>query len=268
MSEFSDDAASWIFSVVTITRNDRKGIEATWRSLASQTFPDFEWVVVDGQSTDGTADFVSAIEDERVQLCSEADNGIYDALNKGTRRARGRLVVYMNSGDTFSGEDVLLTVYTDHQRRCWRWAFGDMRIVDSSRRGIRTQRARAFTLSDLRLGRRSIGHQAVYFERELLERIGPYEPSFGVAADQELMLRAAREAPPAEIHEVLADYLVGGVSYGGRPDDFVKTARIMRRAHHDLVGGRVWVDELVTVGLRSEKWLRHLASRVRRSGGP
>ncbi len=86
-------------TVVTATYNSRQTIEDLFLSLMEQTFGDFEWVVQDGGSNDGTAKFLSEISDPRVHVVSAPDNGIYDALNKGLRRAQGDFILFMGADD-------------------------------------------------------------------------------------------------------------------------------------------------------------------------
>lgn len=95
------------FSVVTVVRNDSAGLRRTHESLAAQTFGDWEWLVQDGASSDGTADVAQSFADPRITARSEADGGIYDAMNRGLAAATGDWVVFMNAGDRFASADVL-----------------------------------------------------------------------------------------------------------------------------------------------------------------
>jgi glycosyltransferase involved in cell wall biosynthesis len=91
---------STLFSIVTAVFNDRSGLQRTAESLRVQTCRDFEWIVIDNSSTDGTVDFLKTCSSTTFWV-SEADNGIADAWNKGIARSRGRFVVILNAGDTF-----------------------------------------------------------------------------------------------------------------------------------------------------------------------
>lgn len=93
-----------LFSIVTITKNNMPGFLRTQESLKNQSFRDFEWVVIDGNSTDGTKVHLPA------DAVSEADNGIYDAMNKGIDRAKGDYLLFLNAGDVLSDVDILATI--------------------------------------------------------------------------------------------------------------------------------------------------------------
>jgi glycosyltransferase involved in cell wall biosynthesis len=257
-----------LVSVVTIARNDLAGLQRTWESLVSQDHGDFGWIVVDGASSDSTVPWLKTLDDPRVSWISEPDAGIYDALNKGTARVHeDSLVVFMNAGDRFASDQVLEVVTTHQREHGWRWGYGAMRIVDASGALVGFQFPNPFRLGDLRLGMQSIGHQSAYFMADLLAEVGPYDPTLGIEADQQLMYRAAKISSPGVIPDIVAEFLAGGVSYGGRPDDFVQAARRMRAADGDLVGGNTVVDGVATTALRAQKWARHLGSRaVRRAG--
>jgi putative colanic acid biosynthesis glycosyltransferase len=95
------------FSIVTITYNNLEGIKRTKESLLRQNCKDWQWVVIDGASTDGSHDIVGSWRSDTITVLSERDNGIYDAMNKGLRLAAGDYVLVMNSGDEFAGADVL-----------------------------------------------------------------------------------------------------------------------------------------------------------------
>lgn len=252
------------FSVVTITRNDLAGLRATHASLMEQGLSDWEWVVVDGASSDGTADWLAGLDEERLRWTSEKDAGIYDAMNKGLSRSSGDLVVFMNGGDRFASSTVLDYVSQDQTRIGWQWAYGACRIVHADGSVAGFQVHAPFSLANLRLGLREIPHQSAYFGREILEELGAYDPTFGIAADQEFMLRAALLSEPQVMGEVLAEFLSGGISYGRRADQFVRETRQMRQRHGLLVGGNQVVD-LVVMGLLSgERRARHAAANLAR----
>lgn len=88
-----------LLSIITVNRNDREGLLATESSIRSQLPSDFEWIVVDGASTDGSVDVLRQSEVSQLHWTSEPDIGIYDAMNKGIRMARGRFMLFLNSGD-------------------------------------------------------------------------------------------------------------------------------------------------------------------------
>lgn len=87
-------------SIITINYNNLKGLKDTAESIINQTCKDFEWVIIDGGSTDGSKEYIESISEYADYWVSEPDKGIYNAMNKGTRKATGEYCLYMNSGDS------------------------------------------------------------------------------------------------------------------------------------------------------------------------
>ena len=98
------------YSIITVNYNNKEGLRRTIESVAGQTFRDFEFIVIDGGSTDGSADVLREYDDKIDYWVSEKDGGIYNAMNKGIARATGEYLNFMNSGDCFYAADVLDTV--------------------------------------------------------------------------------------------------------------------------------------------------------------
>ena len=98
-------------SVITICYNIKDEIERTCESIVSQTNQDFEWIVVDGVSTDGTVDILNKYKDKMTVYISEPDKGIYNAMNKGIKRAKGEYLNFMNGGDCFAASDIVEKFY-------------------------------------------------------------------------------------------------------------------------------------------------------------
>ena len=98
------------YSIITVNYNNREGLQRTIESVIAQTFRDFEFIVIDGGSTDGSADVLRQYDKDITYWVSEKDSGIYNAMNKGIRRATGDYLNFMNSGDCFYNEEVLQRV--------------------------------------------------------------------------------------------------------------------------------------------------------------
>lgn len=93
-----------LFSIITVTLNNLPGLRKTRDSVTAQQFQDFEWLVVDGGSSDGSVEF---LQDCTANFTSAPDKGPFDAMNKGLERARGQYLLFLNAGDTLAAPDVL-----------------------------------------------------------------------------------------------------------------------------------------------------------------
>jgi glycosyltransferase involved in cell wall biosynthesis len=176
-------------SVVTAVRNGASAIRPTLDSVAAQSYRDVEHVVVDGASTDGTADVVRAHGGRVAQLVSERDAGVYDAFNKGWRLATGDVVGYLNAADVYTSADVLGRIAEAFSPDVDA-VFGDVLIVDgeTASRPLRVYRSNRFRPDRLAYGLMP-AHPTLFLRRGLYERLGGYDASYRIAGDYELCVR-------------------------------------------------------------------------------
>lgn len=118
-------------SVITVCYNAIIGIDKTIKSVIGQTYPEIEYIVIDGGSTDGTLDVINKYREKISYFVSEPDGGIYDAMNKGIRAATGEWINFMNAGDTFSSDTVLEEVFGDDLKKEIGVIYGDAYLKDS-----------------------------------------------------------------------------------------------------------------------------------------
>jgi glycosyltransferase involved in cell wall biosynthesis len=218
-------------TVITVCRNAAELLATTIARVRRQQFRQFEYLVIDGGSTDRTLEVIKANADVITGWVSEPDKGIYDAMNKGIVAARGELINFLNAGDYYCSEEVLGLVARSHAAEAWTWAYGFARLQigfreSRYRQPIRPYRAhRNWYLTQM-------CHQATFFERSLFARTGLYRTDHDCVADFEFNLRAADLVEPKMLPEYLVWYDITGIS--GRPRLSVargKVAIVRERAH-------------------------------------
>lgn len=101
-------------SIITINYNNREGLQRTIDSVICQTWKNIEWIIIDGGSTDGSKELIEKYQDHFAYWCSEPDNGVYNAMNKGIRHSNGEYLIFLNSGDCFYDDSVLQQVEDVH----------------------------------------------------------------------------------------------------------------------------------------------------------
>ena len=99
-------------TIITINFNHAEGLKRTIDSIVNQTFTDYEWIVVDGGSTDGSKELIEQYKDHFAWWCSEPDKGVYNAMNKGITHAMGEYINFMNSGDIFATPTILEEIFS------------------------------------------------------------------------------------------------------------------------------------------------------------
>lgn len=181
-------------SVITVVRNGAGTLEKTIASVLSQTYDRFEYIVIDGASSDGTLDILRKYDD-RLKWISEPDSGIYEAMNKGLDLARGQWVYFLGADDYLAGPDVLKMVAPCLNGRL-SLVFGSVRYTDG--------RLVASELGARTLLRNTLHHQGAFYNARLFET-WRYDCNFKVVADYELNLLIYRRGQPyTRIAETIA----------------------------------------------------------------
>jgi len=174
-----------------VAYNSSTTIETTLDSVQAQGYPDLEYIVVDGGSTDATLDVVSNYPGLVTQLISEPDRGIYDAMNKGVQRATGEVVGILNSDDFYHHSRVLHEVAeafsADPELEV---LMGDVDFVSDEdlQKPVRTYRATGFRPWMFRLGFMP-PHPAIFVRKSAYERVGLYKLGYRIAADFDFLVR-------------------------------------------------------------------------------
>jgi glycosyltransferase involved in cell wall biosynthesis len=162
------------FSIITINYNERDGLRRTLESVLAQTCHDFEYIIIDGGSTDGSREVINSNADRIDYWVSEPDRGIYHAMNKGTLVAKGEYCIFMNSGDTFYSNDVLEKVMAHNLSSdvvCGDICFGKNNICKNP-----------MQVTMKTFYKHTLYHQASFIRTELLKST-PYDDSMRSAAD-------------------------------------------------------------------------------------
>lgn len=182
-----------MISIITATFNSAKTLKDTIQSVLRQTNKDFEYLIIDGGSTDETIDMVKSYESEfsgRLKWVSEKDQGIYDAMNKGIKMASGDVVGILNSDDYFTSDDILQTVDNAFKSHEIDAIYGDIHFIrdGNPQKCVRYYSSRMFRPFWLRFGFMP-AHPSFYCKREVFEKAGLYSLDYKIGADYEMMVR-------------------------------------------------------------------------------
>ena len=185
-------------SIITVTFNSEKYLEDTLVSIFSQSYPDIESIVIDGDSTDGTLSILQKYKN-KITYISEPDTGIYDAMNKGIALATGDIIGILNSDDVLFDKEIINNVVNSFSSNidC---VYGNVILVNESNKIVRNYSSANFKLKDFEFGHMP-PHPSFYVRKEAFQKFGHYNTSFKISADYDLLSRFMY------IHKLKSKYL-------------------------------------------------------------
>jgi glycosyltransferase len=177
-----------MFSILTVTYNSLITLKDAYTSLSIQSFTDWEWVVQDGGSSDGTVEWLEGLSDSRVNWVSDPDLGIYDALNKALMRSTGEWIGLLHSDDLYPNNSVLELVFDSSPGMDA--IYGDLQYVQTSdiTKILRFWKAGLFEQKMIFLGWMP-PHPTLFLRKEIYLSVGPFDTQFKIAADYDFILR-------------------------------------------------------------------------------
>ena len=167
-------------SIITINYNNLDGLKRTYDSVVSQTCQDFEWIIIDGGSTDGSKEFIEEHQDMFAYWCSEPDKGVYNAMNKGIAKAHGEYLQFLNSGDNLVDSKVI----EEFLVLAWKEDVisGDI-ILDGNISEIRYNPDEDELDFDRMRSGAGVTHPSSYIKKELFKKYGLYDETFRIVSD-------------------------------------------------------------------------------------
>ena len=194
-----------LVSIITATFNAEKDLEQCILSVLEQDYPHFEFIIIDGGSTDGTLDIIKKYDDRIAHWISEPDNGVFDALNKGIKLAHGEWLFFLGADDRLADRNVLKRIFS--KPRSSKLVYGNVRwgkagkIYDGK-------------YSKVKLFHQNICQQAIFYHRDLFRKLGGFDTEYCIAADWVFNMKAfgQRLTKPIFIDTIVADYSADGIS--------------------------------------------------------
>ena len=188
-------------TVITVVYNSVNTVEDALKSVAEQTHPDIEHIVIDGASDDGTVDVVNQYSSSITHFISEPDKGIYDAMNKGLNLASGDVIGFLNSDDVYANPSVLSDIVALHQDESLDACYANLVYVDdlSDSKIKRAWRSREYEPGLCFKGWMP-AHPTLYIKRAMIEKVGSFDITLGNQADLEFCARAF------EVHNMSSHY--------------------------------------------------------------
>lgn len=224
-----------LISIITVTFNAAKDLPATLASVGEQSFRDFEHLLIDGASTDNTLSVAREVGGVDIRILSERDKGLYDAMNKGLKRAKGKYVIFLNAGDAFATADIL-EKYAAAALKKADIIYSDTVVVDEERKIIKPRHLsvpEVLTFDSFSNGM-LVCHQAFMVRRTLAPL---YNLDYKFSADYDWTIRCLKHSRPencVNLKCVGIHYLDAGMTEKNKVTSLRERFNIMQR-HYGII---------------------------------
>ena len=195
-----------LVTIVTPSFNQARYIEATIQSVLGQDYPNIEYLIVDGGSSDGTVEIIKKYEGRISWWVSEQDQDKTDAINKGFSRARGEILAWLNSDDTYEPGAISAAVKYLQEHPEVGMVYGDCNYINEDGRVIGKFGSAQTNYRLLRQGYAHIPQQTMFFRADLWKQVGPLDPSFYFAMDYDLWTRLAARTVLQYVPQLWANF--------------------------------------------------------------
>jgi glycosyltransferase involved in cell wall biosynthesis len=230
-------------SVITVCYSGAKTIEACIQSVIMQDLPNIQHIVIDGASTDNTLEILKKYQHHISNLVSEPDKGIYDAMNKGIKLARGDIICFLNADDQYANEHVLSTVVKHIQQYELDALLGDVVFFNSkdSDKIIRRYRSDRFSPSKLAWGWMP-SHPAIFLKKNIMDQVGYFKTDYRIAGDYEYVVRAFynKNIKYRHLSEVMVRMQIGGVSSENWRSRWLLNKEVLRACRENGVSTNIF----------------------------
>lgn len=172
-------------SIITVVYNAESTLLQTMDSVSLQTYPNIEYLIIDGKSTDGTLEIIKKNQQRIQYWISEKDKGIYDAMNKGIKASTGDWLIFLGADDVFYNEEVLHNIFRDNDLRNVDFLYGDV-VLKIKQRIFGGSRTYDELIS------RNINHQSIFYRKNIFERMGLFNLRYKILSDYQFNLQIFR----------------------------------------------------------------------------
>ncbi|MDD3083571.1 MAG: glycosyltransferase family 2 protein [Candidatus ainarchaeum sp.] len=199
-------------SIITVCYNAEKTIEETIKSVVEQTYPNIEYIIVDGKSNDKTMNIIKKYKHKIAKIISEKDKGLYDAMNKGVKKASGKIIYFLNADDILVDKHVIREVAEEFEKNDFDLVYGEIDFYyPKEKRVVRI--SRVASISELKNGY-MFPHQGSFVKKKWLQRF-PFDLKYKSSSDFDFFCNFLKEKPLIKkIDKTIARMTMGGVSSG------------------------------------------------------
>lgn len=197
-------------SIITITYNNLNGLKKTMQSVFDQTYTNYEYIIIDGASSDGSKDWLTKHDDKITYWVSEPDKGIYNAMNKGIAKVTGDYIHFLNAGDSYASDNILETFFKEHQSVAF------IRGTQICNYGDHTKiwenlGDKEITVYDMFIN--TMLHQATFIRTDLFQKYGLYDEELKITSDWKFFFKAILGNEKTIFYNIpIVDFEMDGIS--------------------------------------------------------
>lgn len=245
-------------SIITINYNNKSGLQKTVDSVLSQTFTNFEYIIIDGGSADGSTDILGQEQDRITYWVSEPDKGIYNAMNKGILQAKGEYLQFLNSGDWLVNENILSKIFDED--RTAEILYGDLNEIlptGEVKRQVPLSVERLTMANFNSNTHATIQHPASFIKNTLFEK-GLYDENYKIIADIKFFIERVimQHCTVEYLPFVITNFNLEGLS--SNPANWSKTIEERARIFSELLPPRILKDYEVLFQVKNSVLLKHI----------
>ncbi len=217
-------------SIITVSYNSKNTIERTILSVLNQTYNNIEYIVIDGNSIDGSIDIINRYKTNISKFISEQDNGIYDAMNKGIKLATGEIICFLNSDDIYMNHNTISEVVSEFMINNYDIIYGDVIFFkDNINKIVRHYSSKNFNFKMLKFGLMP-AHQSIFIKNKIFLKFGNFTIKYKIAGDFDWVVRVFKDNKInyKYIPKVFVKMQLGGISTNGLKSKFLINYEILQ----------------------------------------
>ena len=224
------------FSIITVVYNAKEELKKTVESIQNQTYKNFEHIIIDGASTDGTFEYIKSLEFNNMRYISEKDNGIYDAMNKGIDVSKGEYLLFLNAGDKFSTEDILDKIVSkiNSCKEQPKIIYGGAAVYTQDGKFLSSLKPLDLTKRNLnRYATRVVCHQSIFVHKDSVVK---YSDKYRLKSELNWYYNLVNKIDQKYIcktEEIICDYYLGGTGDIHFWENYFERIRVARE-HNKL----------------------------------
>jgi glycosyltransferase involved in cell wall biosynthesis len=241
-----------LISIITINFNDKIGLQRTFDSVFAQDYQDFEYIVIDGGSNDGSKELIEENTDKISYWISEPDKGIYNAMNKGIKVANGEYLLFLNSGDHLYNNQVLENNYIYIKE-------SDLVLFDIELVNELLEKSIQTYPKELKFStffRGTIGHPTTFIKKELFGKIGLYDETLKIVSDWKFFMQAvcSYNCTFKKINNVLSTFYLDGISSTSIEEIGIERKRVLVENYAAFIDDMYYLSEVKYIFDKLEKF--------------